>query len=125
MPHTRPGDTPAVDAPVGPRTWWPVAAVLLAIAWGGNEFTPLLVMYREQGHLGDVTVDALLAAYVFGIRPLRCCWVGRCPTGTAAVRCCCPPRPWVPWARSCWPSTRRAPCCSRPAACCAASRSGW
>ncbi|MGW2091012.1 MFS transporter [Promicromonospora sukumoe] len=69
MPHTRPGDTPAVDAPVGPRTWWPVAAVLLAIAWGGNEFTPLLVMYREQGHLGDVTVDALLAAYVFGIVP--------------------------------------------------------
>ncbi|MFD6445445.1 MFS transporter [Promicromonospora sp. NPDC060204] len=70
MPHSLPGDTPASEQlPVGPRTWWPVAAVLLAIAWGGNEFTPLLVMYREQGHLGDVTVDALLAAYVFGIVP--------------------------------------------------------
>ncbi|MFD7311499.1 MFS transporter [Promicromonospora sp. NPDC059942] len=70
MPHSLPGDTPASEhLPVGPRTWWPVAAVLLAIAWGGNEFTPLLVMYREQGHLGDVTVDALLAAYVFGIVP--------------------------------------------------------
>ncbi|WP_051109405.1 MFS transporter [Promicromonospora sukumoe] len=70
MPPTLPGDTPAADRlPVGPRTWWPVAAVLLAVAWGGNEFTPLLVMYREQGHIGDVMVDALLAAYVFGIVP--------------------------------------------------------
>lgn len=70
MPPTLPGDTPAADRlPVGPRTWWPVAAVLLAVAWGGNEFTPLLVMYREQGHIGDVMVDVLLAAYVFGIVP--------------------------------------------------------
>jgi MFS family permease len=54
---------------VGRRTWWPVAAVLLAVAWGGNEFTPLLVMYREQGVMGPVTVDALLAVYVFGLVP--------------------------------------------------------
>lgn len=70
MPRSPAGDTPApIPTSGGRRTWWPVAAVLLAIAWGGNEFTPLLVMYREQGHMGDVTVDALLAAYVFGIVP--------------------------------------------------------
>ncbi|WP_240644263.1 MFS transporter [Antribacter gilvus] len=51
------------------RAWWPVAAAMLAVAWGGNEFTPLLVLYREQGHMGPVTVDALLAAYVLGIVP--------------------------------------------------------
>ena len=41
---------------------------MFAVAWGGNEFTPLLVMYR-QGGLGGVTVDALLGAYVLGIIP--------------------------------------------------------
>lgn len=70
MPHSRPGDASvSAGLPVGPRTWWPVAAVLLAVAWGGNEFTPLLVMYREQGDMGPVTVDALLAVYVFGLVP--------------------------------------------------------
>lgn len=70
MPRSRPGDTPVTTRyPVGPRTWWPVAAVLVAVAWGGNEFTPLLVMYREQGDMGPVTVDALLAVYVFGLVP--------------------------------------------------------
>lgn len=70
MPRSRPGDTSAsIPLPVGRHTWWPVAAVLLAVAWGGNEFTPLLVMYREQGVMGPVTVDALLAVYVFGLVP--------------------------------------------------------
>lgn len=70
MPYSRPGDTSATNRrPVGPRTWWAIAAVLLAVAWGGNEFTPLLVMYREQGDMGPVTVDALLAVYVFGLVP--------------------------------------------------------
>ncbi|WP_454729330.1 MFS transporter [Cellulosimicrobium protaetiae] len=54
---------------VGPRAWLAVAAVMFAVAWGGNEFTPLLVMYREVGHFSAVTVDALLAAYVLGIVP--------------------------------------------------------
>lgn len=70
MPRSRPGDAPVPSGlSVGPRSWWPVAAVLLAVAWGGNEFTPLLVMYREQGDMGPVTVDALLAVYVFGLVP--------------------------------------------------------
>ena len=41
---------------------------MFAVAWGGNEFTPLLVMYRAGG-LDSVTVDALLGAYVLGIVP--------------------------------------------------------
>ena len=70
MPRSRPGGAPApARRAVGPRTWWPVAVVLVAVAWGGNEFTPLLVMYRERGDIGPVTVDALLAVYVFGIVP--------------------------------------------------------
>ncbi|WP_423464130.1 MFS transporter [Promicromonospora sp. MS192] len=68
MPPTSPGDNSAV-VPAGRRAWWAVAAVLLAVAWGGNEFTPLLVMYRERGDIGPVMVDALLAVYVFGLVP--------------------------------------------------------
>lgn len=59
------GTGPRVDA----RAWLAVAAVMFAVAWGGNEFTPLLVMYRQVGHFSAVTVDALLAAYVVGIVP--------------------------------------------------------
>lgn len=59
------GGTPAV----GPRTWLRVGALMFAVAWGGNEFTPLLVMYREVSHLSALTVNVLLGAYVLGIVP--------------------------------------------------------
>ncbi|MBF6063336.1 MFS transporter [Nocardia terpenica] len=48
--------------------WRGVAAAMFAIAWGGNEFTPLLVMYKERG-LSVTTVDLLLFDYVLGIVP--------------------------------------------------------
>lgn len=51
------------------RAWFPVAGSMVAVAWGGNEFTPLLVMYRETSHFSQVTVNGLLAAYVVGIIP--------------------------------------------------------
>ncbi|UFT00294.1 MFS transporter [Nocardia huaxiensis] len=41
---------------------------MVAIAWGGNEFTPLLVMYKRDG-LPVTTVDLLLFEYVLGIVP--------------------------------------------------------
>ncbi|AQT81790.1 MFS transporter [Mycolicibacterium litorale] len=45
------------------------AAATFAIAWGGNEFTPLLVMYRQADGFSAITVDVLLFAYVLGIVP--------------------------------------------------------
>ncbi|MFE6859473.1 MFS transporter [Nocardia sp. NPDC057668] len=50
------------------RAWVGVAAAIFAIAWGGNEFTPLLVMYKRDG-LPLATVDLLLFEYVLGIIP--------------------------------------------------------
>ncbi|WP_216906270.1 MFS transporter [Nocardia noduli] len=50
------------------RHWRAVAASMFAIAWGGNEFTPLLVMYKANG-LAVTTVDLLLFLYVLGIVP--------------------------------------------------------
>ncbi len=53
----------------GSGQWWGVAAAIFAIAWGGNEFTPLLVMYKNSHGLPGPVVDALLFAYVLGIVP--------------------------------------------------------
>lgn len=51
------------------RPWLLAAAATFAIAWGGNEFTPLLVMYRQADGFSAITVDVLLFAYVLGIVP--------------------------------------------------------
>ncbi|MFE5875844.1 MFS transporter [Rhodococcus sp. NPDC056506] len=49
--------------------WLTVAASMFAAAWGGNEFTPLLVMYRLDHGYSPVMVDFFLFAYVVGIVP--------------------------------------------------------
>lgn len=54
---------------VGARKWLLVAAGMFAVAWGGNEFTPLLVMYRLEHGFSAVVVDTFLFAYVLGIIP--------------------------------------------------------
>jgi MFS family permease len=46
-----------------------VPLALAAVAWGGNQFTPLLVMYRHVAGYSSQTVTVLLAAYVIGIVP--------------------------------------------------------
>ncbi|MGW5318012.1 MFS transporter [Nocardia thailandica] len=61
-------ERPRAAAPAATRAWFPVAAAMFAIAWGGNEFTPLLVMYKLHG-LAPTSVDLLLFYYVFGIVP--------------------------------------------------------
>lgn len=68
--RTEPGTAPSPSAPLGGRApaWLLVAAAMFAIAWGGNEFTPLLVSYKSDG-MDPVIVDFLLFAYVVGIVP--------------------------------------------------------
>ncbi|EME18785.1 mfs transporter [Rhodococcus triatomae BKS 15-14] len=68
-----------LDTAVDPRTptpaprriapWALVSAAMFAVAWGGNEFTPLLVMYRLDHGFSPVVVDTFLFAYVLGIVP--------------------------------------------------------
>ncbi|MEV0948569.1 MFS transporter [Rhodococcus sp. NPDC049939] len=57
------------EAPTRLRAWMLVAAGMFAVAWGGNEFTPLLVMYRLEHGFSQVMVDTFLFAYVLGIVP--------------------------------------------------------
>ncbi|MCW2622472.1 MAG: transporter permease [Frankiales bacterium] len=42
---------------------------MFVCAWGGNQFTPLLLFYREVSGYTQLTVDALLGAYVAGLAP--------------------------------------------------------
>lgn len=49
--------------------WMLVAPALFAVAWGGNEFTPLLAMYRKVDGFDQLAVNMLLGAYVLGIIP--------------------------------------------------------
>lgn len=51
------------------RPWMLVAAGMFAVAWGGNEFTPLLVMYKLDHGFAQVVVHGFLFAYVLGIVP--------------------------------------------------------
>jgi MFS family permease len=53
---------------VSPGAWRSAAAAVFVCGWGGNQFTPLLVMYREAGY-SALTVNALLGAYVIGLVP--------------------------------------------------------
>ena len=68
MTATCPTDAPTTSTS---RTalWIPVSLAMFTAAWGGNEFTPLLVMYRQDGGLSPVAVDGLLFTYVLGIIP--------------------------------------------------------
>ncbi|MGV0384085.1 MFS transporter [Corynebacterium sp. 22_2729] len=49
------------------RYWLLVACGVLAVAYAGNEFTPMMVFYRGENVFGSVFVDALLACYAAGI----------------------------------------------------------
>lgn len=75
-------------APRAAAPWLSVGAALFAVAWGGNEFTPLLVMYRQIDHMSALTVNVLLGAYVLGIVPALL-WAVRSRTATAGARSSC------------------------------------
>jgi predicted MFS family arabinose efflux permease len=50
-------------------SWRLAAAAMLVIGWGGNQFTPLLRVYRQVGGYSQFDVDVFLGAYVFGLIP--------------------------------------------------------
>src|SRR5690348_15492629 len=51
------------------RSWRPVAGVLLGAGWGSNQFTPVLLVYRDRLGLGTPTLEALFGAYALGLIP--------------------------------------------------------
>jgi MFS family permease len=53
----------------GVKPWLLVAPATALLAWGGNHFTPLLLMYRQVDGYSSVEVDLFLAFYILGLVP--------------------------------------------------------
>lgn len=51
------------------RAWRGVAPALFVVAWGGNHFAPLLLLYRAVEHYSAVQVDLFFAFYILGLAP--------------------------------------------------------
>lgn len=51
------------------RTWLPAVFAMFCCGWGGNQFTPLLLLYRRAGGYSTVEVDLFLGTYVVGLVP--------------------------------------------------------
>ncbi len=51
------------------QPWTIACAAIFMCAWGGNQFTPLLTLYRQQNGYSTTVVDLLLGAYVLGLAP--------------------------------------------------------
>jgi hypothetical protein len=49
--------------------WVPAAAVLLGTAWGSNQFTPLLLVYRRALGVSTGTLEAMFGLYALGLIP--------------------------------------------------------
>lgn len=51
------------------RDWKGVFAALFMCSWAGNQFSPLLLMYKEVRGYATVEVNAFLGVYVLGLGP--------------------------------------------------------
>ncbi len=51
------------------RPWVLVFGALFVCAWSGNQFSPLLLMYRNVEHYSSATVTLFLGVYVAGLAP--------------------------------------------------------
>ncbi|WP_220093844.1 MFS transporter [Gryllotalpicola protaetiae] len=51
------------------RAWLGLWGAVLVCSWGGNQFSPLLLMYENRDHYSALTVNAFLGVYVLGLAP--------------------------------------------------------
>ncbi|AZZ51609.1 MFS transporter [Rathayibacter festucae] len=61
--------SPAGSSAPSARSWLLVAPSLVVLGWGGNQFLPLMQLYRQLEGYTQTQVTILLAAYVLGIVP--------------------------------------------------------
>jgi hypothetical protein len=60
----------AYAPPVAPRRAWLGAGLALAaVAWGANQFAPLVVMYQARLGLSAAVADAMFGFYALGLAP--------------------------------------------------------
>ena len=49
--------------------WWTPAACLVTAGWGSNQFSPLIVLYKQQLQLTSSALDGLYGLYALGLLP--------------------------------------------------------
>jgi MFS family permease len=54
---------------ISPNAWRLIFPAILIVAWGGNHFSPLLLLYRRLDDYSTFQVDIVFAAYIVGIIP--------------------------------------------------------
>lgn len=67
MLNVRP--TTKEQTPMRVPGWLRVAFAMFVVGWGANQFTPLLLVYRETDHYSQTLVTSMFAAYVLGLVP--------------------------------------------------------
>lgn len=72
------GGVPTVGVPTGANRagvrarvapWIAVWGTVFVCSWGGNQFSPLLLMYEERAHYSSLLVNLFLGVYVLGLAP--------------------------------------------------------
>ena len=67
------GSIPTTGSVAVPRAralpWVAVWGAVFVCSWGGNQFSPLLLMYEERQHYSSVLVTVFLGVYVLGLAP--------------------------------------------------------
>ncbi|KTR02095.1 MFS transporter, partial [Curtobacterium luteum] len=67
MPTTGSVALPQTRARVLP--WVAAWGAVFVCSWGGNQFSPLLLMYEQRQHYSSVLVNVFLGVYVIGLAP--------------------------------------------------------
>jgi hypothetical protein len=49
--------------------WWRAGVAVTAVAWGAQQFAPLLLLYQDRLHLGATVVQSTFGCYVGGLIP--------------------------------------------------------
>jgi MFS family permease len=49
--------------------WWRAGMAVTAVAWGAQQFAPLLLLYQDRLHLGATVVQSTFGCYVGGLIP--------------------------------------------------------
>lgn len=53
----------------GTRPWLIVFGILFVCAWSGNQFSPMLLLYKDVDHYSSAMVTLFLGIYVVGLAP--------------------------------------------------------
>ncbi len=78
--------------------WGRVCLAMFAVGWGANQFSPMLLVYRDEIGLTASTRAALFGVYAAGLIP-GLLWGGRASTGADGGRWCFRSSPCRRWPR--------------------------